>query len=219
MAATVGRVTLILVVVLIAGATTALMIHRVFDARQAPPIVISDLSLERPIVVMVDGAVQRPGMYSLDPGARLQQAVDAAGGPAPEADLSSLNMATLLADEDRITIPAVPSEAEATPVFVSVPAGGATGADAGVITTDVPGVTANDGSGSRAEPGSLGAPVNINTADATALDKLPGIGPALAGRIVAYREEYGPFQSVDDLDAVSGISPRMVDELRPLITV
>lgn len=64
-----------------------------------------------------------------------------------------------------------------------------------------------------------GAPMNLNTATISQLDELPGIGEVLAGRIVAYRDEHGPFDTVDDLVDVEGISSRMVDELRPLVTV
>ncbi|MFL5761417.1 MAG: ComEA family DNA-binding protein [Thermomicrobiales bacterium] len=70
----------------------------------------------------------------------------------------------------------------------------------------------------QARPSAVAGPININTATAAELDTLPGIGPAIAARIVAYRDSHGAFASVDELADVSGISARMVDNLRPLIT-
>jgi competence protein ComEA len=61
--------------------------------------------------------------------------------------------------------------------------------------------------------------VDVNTANADELDQLPGVGPAIAGRIIAYRDEHGPFRAIEELAGVSGISDRMVDELAPLVTV
>ncbi|HMQ33118.1 MAG TPA: helix-hairpin-helix domain-containing protein, partial [Chloroflexaceae bacterium] len=64
-----------------------------------------------------------------------------------------------------------------------------------------------------------GAPTNLNTADEAALVALPGIGPALARRIIAYRDEHGPFSSVEQLEAIQGIGPRNIEEFRHLVTV
>lgn len=70
-----------------------------------------------------------------------------------------------------------------------------------------------------AEPAPAAAKINLNTATATELEVLPGIGPALAARIVEYRTTSGPFRSVDELDEVKGIGPRILERLRPLIAV
>lgn len=174
---------------------------RFLDDRAAPPIVISEPVNQTSIVVAVEGAVAVPGVYELPADARYADAVAAAGGLTDAADLSGYNPARRVRDEERIVLPlrgvgggAAPS-GEATG---SAPAASADG------TLDVP-----TGAG----------PIDINTATAEELDALPGIGPVLAARIVAAREEHGPFASVDDLAGVEGISRRMVETLRPLVTV
>ncbi|HEV2529749.1 MAG TPA: ComEA family DNA-binding protein [Thermomicrobiales bacterium] len=213
MAANAGRITLALVVALALGATVALMAYRLIDARQAPPIVITDTALERTVTVMVDGAVLGPGTFELPPGARLHHAIDAAGGTLTDAQLGDLNMARLLVDGERITVPRVELASVGTPPAVVFPA------DAGGLSTTDGDEPVAEGTSPVATVQSTDALVNINTADAVTLEALPGIGPALAARIITYRTDHGAFISVDQLDDVSGISPRMVDELRELITV
>lgn len=148
----------------------------------------------QPIVIYITGAVVRPGVYSLPPGSRLLDAINAAGGLAENADLSSLNAAEALKDEQEINIPG--SGEFTTPVFTL---GGS-----GLVLTATP---------------LPGGPVNINTADLAALDALPGIGPSTAQAILDYRAENGPFQSVEDLLKVPGIGSSTLENLRPLITV
>jgi competence protein ComEA len=150
------------------------------------------------ILVHVVGAVRRPGLVHLDPGARLEDAVEAAGGPTSSAQLDAVNLAGVLADGEQVRIPRrgeAPAQASSS--------GAATGTDA-------------DGSGT---PGAAGAPVDLNTADAAALDTLPGVGPVLAQRIIDRRTQAGPFTSVDQLDEVSGIGPAMLARLRDLVRV
>lgn len=143
------------------------------------------------LVVHVAGAVLDPGLVELVPGSRVAEAIELAGGATDEADLDALNLAAPVADGQQVY---VPREGEAVP-------------------------PATDGSGG-AEPGAPGeALVNINTADAAGLETLPGIGPALAERIVSWRNENGPFPSVDALTNVSGIGPATLARLRDLVTV
>jgi competence protein ComEA len=141
------------------------------------------------LVVHVAGAVARPGVLHLRPGARVVDAIDAAGGLAPEADGARINLAAPVADGTRVYVPAV---GEALPAAVGTEA---------------------DGDGAAA------GPVDLNTADEAALDALPGIGPATAKAIVAHRAEIGRFTSVDQLLDVRGIGPAKLEELRPLVTV
>lgn len=179
-------------VVLLAVAAGVAIVYAIvsgLDRRAAPPIVIEDPLVAATVVVAVDGAVATPGTYALPADARLGDAVAAAGGYAPDADLSSINPARRVRDEDRIVIPRIPVAAEA-----------GTGAGA----TPAP---------PAAEDGRL----DLNAATAEQLDALPGIGPVLAQRIVEARRARGPFQSVDDLVEIDGISVRIVDELRPLV--
>jgi len=152
------------------------------------------------VVVHVAGAVVAPGVRRLPPGARVVDAVDAAGGPSAEADVAAINLAQQLRDGDRVYVPRVD---EATPVPVGVSSS----------------ATAPAGVGGGAG-GDVGAePVDLNEAPAELLETLPGIGPATAAAIVAHREQQGPFASVDDLASVRGIGPAKLDGLRELVTV
>ncbi|MGO1509873.1 MAG: ComEA family DNA-binding protein [Actinomycetaceae bacterium] len=179
-----------------------------------------------PVVVHVAGAVARPGVVALEPGARLGDAVGAAGGALDDADLDAVNLARPLADGEQIYLPAVgeeprdPLPAPSAGVGGSggqgaAGTGGAGGSGAGPGGPGSAGTGPGDGAG---RDGTATA-VNLNQASATELEELPGIGPALAGRIVTHREEIGAFTSVDQLDDVSGIGPVLMDQLRDLVTV
>jgi len=142
------------------------------------------------IVVVLDGAVATPGTYVLPPGSRLMTAIDAAGGLANDADTSGLYLAGRLGDGDRLTIPMRPiAQARQNP-DLATPAGH---------------------SDSRL--------INVNTASVAELDQLPGIGPVIAQRIIDFREFHGAFESIDQLDEIDGISPGMVENIRPEVTV
>ncbi|MEA2524921.1 MAG: competence protein ComEA [Thermomicrobiales bacterium] len=176
------------------GIALGVLVVGVLDDRAAPAIVIDDPRPDATIVVSVEGAVATPGVYHLKADARVQDALNAAGGPTAHADLARVNPAARLRDQERLYIPTLPSTGEPA-------SGGATAA------------------ASATAGGSPAGIININTAAVELLDTLPGIGPAIAARIVAYREANGPFRSVDELAEVEGISLAMVDELRSLITV
>ena len=165
----------------------------VYDDLSAPPIVVADPDPARPIAVEITGAVATPGVYELAAEARVIDLVEAAGGTTADADLGGVNLARRVRDEDRVVIPS-----QAPPPAITS------------ATGDQPGSSAAAGSPAQ---------VNINTASVDELDQLPGIGPAIAQRVVDYRSEQGPFRSVDELARVSGISSAMVDELRSEITV
>jgi competence protein ComEA len=143
-----------------------------------------------PVFVHVVGQVRHPGLVRLESGARLADALRKAGGPTRRADLARVNLARLVADGEQIF---VPRPGQAPPVAQPGPAGGA-----------------------AASPGPS-APVDLNTADEAALDALPGVGPVIAGRIVAWRQEHGRFTSVEELTEVSGIGDATLDRLRPLV--
>jgi competence protein ComEA len=148
--------------------------------------------------VYVGGEVKAPGLYTLPRGSRVAEAIQAAGGATAVGDTGGFGMAAVIEDADQIIVPAL--RTAATPASVRPVSG------ASEVATVEPPVTTQ-------------AVININTATASELDTLPGIGPAIAARIIEHRELNGPFRTVDDLEAVSGISQRMVNEMRHLITV
>jgi len=150
-----------------------------------------------PVLVHVAGAVVHPGLVRVTPGARVADAIDAAGGAVPGADLDRLNLAAKVADGQRVLV-----------VVVGAPGGGAT--DPGATATGDP--AAGTGSGD-------GAPVNLNTATTDDLDALPGIGPTLAAAILRERERRGGFTSVDQLRDVRGIGEKRFADLHDLVTV
>lgn len=154
-----------------------------------------------PVVVHVAGAVQTPGVYELDSGSRVNDAVTAAGGLRDDADTSAINLAAPASDGSQVYIPvqgeAPPSSAGGTEA-TNGSAGTFPGTDRGADATGL---------------------VNINTASAEELQTLPKVGPVLAASIISWREQYGGFSSVDELDQVSGIGPATLEALRPLVTV
>jgi competence protein ComEA len=156
---------------------------------------------ESPVIfVHVLGAVARPGLFEVRDGARVVDVVAEAGGLLPEADQAGVNLARLLTDGEQLYVPA---QGE-------VPAGGGAEASSGA-----------DG-GAGAGPGSAAGAagkVNLNTATGADLDTLPRIGPAMAQRILDYREAEGRFTSIDDLRNVTGIGEKTFAALKDLITV
>lgn len=167
----------------------------------------STASVPAEVVVHAAGAVARPGVYALEPGARVDDLVGAAGGLAPDADAARINLAAPLADGARVYVPRL-GEADAPAVVGAEPP---PSGPAGPAPAD--GADGVDG------PAATGAPIDLNTADEAELDELPGVGPAIAAAIVAFREENGGFASVDDLLDVRGIGEAKLEEIRPLVTV
>lgn len=161
-----------------------------------PPPTITPAPTPTPVTltVYVSGAVVSPDVYSLPAGSRVQQAVQAAGGFARDAAQAAINLAQPLVDGQQVHVPGA-DEVTASPVALS-----------GALA-------------SASSPGAPGGPVNINVASVEELTTLPGIGPALASRIVEYRESQGLFRSVEDLKQVKGIGEATLEKLRDLITV
>ncbi len=144
------------------------------------------------IVIDVGGAVAQPGVVELEGGARVVDAIEAAGGLADDADCSSLNQAQVLQDGQKVYVPR---------------AGEVASTATGTATDDA---TAADGSS---------ALVNINTASLEELDALPGVGPSTAQAIIDDREQNGPFASIEDLMRVSGIGEKKYAKLEALICI
>jgi competence protein ComEA len=144
----------------------------------------------RAIFVHVGGEVRRPGLYEVREGSRVNDAVEAAGGTTDDADLDGLNLAAKVKDGDKVLVPAKTEPG-------AVPQGGPASA-----------------SGAQAS-----GVVNLNAATLADLETLPGIGPALAERIIAFRTEHGGFQRVEDLLEVPGIGPKKYESLKDHVTV
>lgn len=161
-----------------------------------------------PLVVDAAGSVRRPGLYRLAPGARVDDLIRAAGGLRTGADPDRLNLAAPLADGQRVYVPKLGELAAPSPVE---PSGGSEGG-AGQDTTGPDGV----GGAGRPSPAT---PLDLNTATAEQLDALPGVGPATAAAILAYRAQHGSFRSVDQLLDVRGIGDAKLAALRARVRV
>ena len=180
---------------------------------------------EATVRVHVAGAVNNPGVYTLPAQGRAVDAIAAASGAAADADLDRVNLAGALSDGVQIY---VPHRGETAAPAQIQPNGGTANAGQGNAANGASQNGASQG-GTQPQPartltpaGSAqkgSTPVNINTATAEELQTLPRIGPAMAQRIIAWREAHGGFRSVDELDAVPGIGPSMLENLRPLVTV
>lgn len=141
------------------------------------------------IMAQAAGAVVHPGVYALPATARVADLVAAAGGPTPDGDGQAVALAAKLIDGQRVVVPKIGDPAGAT--------------------------IGNDGLGAALAVG----PIDLNAATPVQLDALPGVGPATAAAIVTFREQHGPFRSVEALSEVRGIGTAKLDSLRPLVRV
>lgn len=152
---------------------------------------------DKKIMVYVSGAVLEPGMYELAPNSRALDAVAAAGGLTETADRERVNLARRLKDGNQVNVPSVKQTAARTATQAKAKEGA---------------------SANSAAKGKAAVRVKLNTATAAELEALPGVGPALAQRIAAYRQGRR-FSSVDDLLKVKGIGKAKLERLRPLVEV
>lgn len=160
--------------------------------------------------VHVVGQVRRPGVVELTPGARVSDAVAAAGGASGDARTDRINLAAPVADGQQVVVP--DADTDLTPDTAGP--GAAADAAAGPGSTDSS--TAGGTGGAAAAPGD--DRVDLNTADAAALETLPGVGPATAEKIIDHRQSVGPYTGLQDLDAVPGIGPATLDRLADHVT-
>ena len=170
------------------------------------------------ITVHVAGAVKNPGVYRLKYGSRINDGLVAAGGATSAANLDVINLATVLNEGEQIY---VPKRGEKPHVITNRPQAGGVGGAAGAGgAAGVGGVGGAGGAGGAAGVGGAtnGAAlqqININLASVVELEQLPGVGPATAKAIVAYREKFGAFLKVEDLLKVRGIGPAKLSEILP----
>lgn len=166
--------------VVVAGAVAAGM-WLFSPSPQPPPVVQPPAAVADDVTVHVSGAVGTPGLVSVSHGARVADAILAAGGALPDADLAGLNLAAPVSDGQQLMVPS------------AAPGGGAAAAS---------------------DPR-----VRVNVADAGTLEEIPGVGPVLAARIVAHRDQHGPFSEVEDLLDVPGIGEGKLAALRDAVLV
>ncbi len=175
------------------GAVIVALLTSALRARSDATVVLNVVEAPDAAVirVYVGGEVAAPGIYTLDRGSRVAEAIEAAAGKTRRGDVSALQMGAVLQDGDQVIVPEV-------------------------RPTSRPAVTAPAGS---TTPAGSATSIDINSATAAELERLPEIGPTLAARIVEYREANGRFTTVEQLAEIRGISERMVEVLRPLVTV
>jgi competence protein ComEA len=156
------------------------------------PVALLPPPTPAPLFVHVAGAVLQPGVYSLPYGSRVQDAIQAAGGTLPEADLHTLNLAAYLQDGSRVLVPTFPPPTP-TP------------------NPDLPNV--------KTPTPVVRYPININTATLFELESLPEIGPVTAQKIIEFRQEHGAFQHIEDIMKVPGIGQKTFEAIKDKITV
>lgn len=171
------------------GLFLAVLVWVVARSPSGEAVTLRPVPTEKPIIVHITGAVPRPGVYALPQGARVQDAISAAGGFLAEAEKSQVNLARLVEDGEKLDILYIEG---ASPVIVTP------GATVIAASTDL---------------------IDINIASQAELESLPGIGPTTAQKIIEYREENGPFLSIEDIINVSGIGPGTYERIKDLITV
>lgn len=162
----------------------------------------------QPVVVSVVGLVHTPGLVTLAPGARIADALKAAGGTTDGADTTGLNMARQIGDGEQIVVGIAPVKGQ-PPVLGSSVSSGST----------APGAPGTGSHPDRPDKPARSEVVNLNTATVQQLDALPGVGPVTAAAIVAWRDANGKFTKVDQLAEVDGIGPARLEKLRPLVRV
>ncbi len=173
---------------LLVGLLCTALLQLLLSKPHGYPVELQPPSTCSPLQIHVAGAVRSPGVYTMPIGSIVQHAIDAAGGFREDAFLDAMNLAAKLVDGQQVYVP----------------------------TEDQPAPQAqSSGSSGHQTPVFL---INVNSATAPELERLPGIGPSLAQKIIDCREAHGPFLEPDDLLEVSGIGPSKLDEIRELIT-
>ena len=213
------KVVLALAVVMLGGSGAYL-----FSARSSAPALPPQQLYQQPaagqdsveLVVQVTGEVNRPGMYRVAPGMRVYELVGLAEGFTQQADQEAINLAQLLEDGQKVAVPRLPepepvAESPEKPIPPqqqpsSVPPPTATVPPSEITKPPTP---------SPNQP----YIIDLNTATQADLERVPGIGPVLAARIIAYRQRYGPFKTVYQLRLIKGVGQQTFDKIKPYVTV
>lgn len=214
-----------------AGAVGIAAVATFFRAPAAPPAARmqvgelarrpTDAKVERAtgvVVVYVVGEVKRPGVYRLEAGSRIERALAAASGATAKADLLAVNLAAPLTDGAQVYVPAKGASASVPAQIVqSVALASATSTS--TTTASHRRSSRSHSHRGRSHKVPPAQPIDLNAADVTALEELPGIGPSLAERIVTYRDLNGRFRSADELLDVAGMTDRRLDAISAYIVV
>ena len=213
------KVVLALAVVMLGGSGAYL-----FSARSSAPALPPQQLYQQPaagpdsveLVVQVTGEVNRPGMYRVAPGMRVYELVGLAGGFTQHADQEAVNLAQPVEDGQKVAVPRLPepkpsTQAPERPIPPgqqpsSVPSPTATVPPSDIIKPSPP-------------PPNQPHIVDLNTATQADLERVPGVGPVLATRIIAYRQYYGPFKTVYQLRLIKGVGQQTFDKIKPYVTV
>jgi len=194
-----------------------------FSARNTVPVRAKEQLYQPPgpgqdatqILVHVAGAVRHPDIYQVPPGTRVYEVIELAGGFTAQADTDAVNLAKLVADGDKVTVPHRP-EPEPEPLPAPAP-------EPTPVPPPTPQPLPSTPPPQAARP-SAPVPVtpllvNLNTATQADLERVPGIGPVLARRIITYRRHYGPLKTVYQLRLIQGIGEHTFDKIKPYVTV
>lgn len=163
-----------------------------------------DVPAPTKVVVHVAGGVLSPGVYEFEPGARVKDALERAGGSKADASLDDINLSAKLVDGEQVYVPLKSEDPPAEVAKVAEVYAGSRAKSAGA--------KAKSSSKSLAPKS-----VSLNTATAAELDRLPGVGPSTAAKIIAYRQDHGGFSSIDEVLAVKGIGHKKLAEMRPYL--
>ena len=201
--------------------TTATALEPTPQAPNAPPsatppaVPESTPSPPAALVISVQGAVTRPGVYTVNEGDRVQDLLKQAGGALETANLTNINLAAKLVDGTTLIVPSWDGndywsyQAASNPPHYTIHRQSEATAAASVEAAAGP-VAERSAAGSGS--------INLNTATQSQLESLPGIGPVFAQEIIRFREQ-APFRTIDDVTQVRGIGPKRLEAIRPLITV
>ncbi len=155
---------------------------------------------KKSIVCDISGAVRNPGVFTLEADSRLNDLIELAGGLSEEADIDLINRARILYDGEKVYIPKIGEEGYSVPISASEPGN-------------------TEERGNTESGGIQNGKVNINTATSEELQTVKGIGPSTAEKIIAFREDYGPFGNIEELMNISGIGEKTFDKMKSQITV
>jgi competence protein ComEA len=228
------RVALCVIALAMAFAAGSWFTSRSMPTPNSQTLLTSSTSFEEPVVIQISGQVKNPGVYELPFNSRVYQAISKAGGLLPNAETENINLADWVKDGSQIIVPAkstFTTPSNETAKIDPAPETPSLGLDSQPIETAPAGSTftqetkrATSKNGTAKAPKSTSkeppkSPIDLNRAMSDELQQLPGVGPAMANRILQYRKDNRGFTSVDDLNNVNGIGPKKLEKIKPFAIV